>query len=266
MTGPLPGTGGPGLFRRMKRLRAECRGLYLYHLMLHGALLCLTLWKLIRGQWGHVGLSMLTMALCDVPSVLGEDALRLRVDAPLDITAGLFAVCANVCGEILGFYLRFPWWDVMLHVVWGFLAGLLGCAFLEAAQRFRLRPAAAVLTALGFAALSGILWEFFEFTMDAIFVWDMQKDAWLHSVNSVLLNPDGVNTAVVIAPESVVVDGVPWPGLLDPGLRDTMSDLLINFLGSVLAALALLLRPRPKLLRGLMPAPFPDAKDESNED
>ena len=27
------------MFRRMKRLRAECRGLYLYHLMLHGALL-----------------------------------------------------------------------------------------------------------------------------------------------------------------------------------------------------------------------------------
>ncbi|MBR3555620.1 MAG: hypothetical protein IKN89_06890 [Oscillospiraceae bacterium] len=253
------------MFRRMKRLRAECRSLYLYHLMLHTALLCLALWKLCRGLWGHVGLSLLTLALCDVPSAVGEDALRLRVDAPLDIAVSVFAVCANVCGEISGFYLRFPWWDAMLHVVWGFLAGLLGCALLEAAQRSRLRPPAAVLAALGIAALSGILWEFFEFVMDSVFLWDMQKDAWLHSVKSVLLNPDGVNAAVLAVPESVVVDGVSWPGLLDPGLRDTMSDLLINFSGSLLSAAALLVRPRLKLIRGLMPAPFSNAKDESYE-
>ena len=245
----------------MKRLRAEFRGLYLYHLMLHSALLCLALWKLIRGQWGHVGLSLLTMALCDVPSAFGEDALRLRVDAPLDVTATVFAVCANVCGEILGFYLRFPWWDVMLHVVWGFLAGLLGCAFLEAAQHSRLRPGAAALTALGFAALSGILWEFFEFAMDAFFPWDMQKDAWLQSIHTVLL--DG--SVLRVAPETVLVDGAAWPGLLDPGLRDTISDLFLNFLGSLLAALALLPRPRPRLLRGLMPAPFPPVEVGTDE-
>ena len=225
----------------------------------------MALCKLSQGRWGSVGLCMLTLALCDIPSLV-EDVLKLKVDAPVDVVASLFAVSANVCGEILGFYLRFPWWDIMLHVIWGFLAGLLGCAFVEASQRSRLRAPAAVLTALGFAALTGILWEFFEFTMDALFVWDMQKDAWLPSVNSVLLNPDGLNTAVTVAPESVVVDGETWPGLLDPGLRDTMSDLLINFLGSVLAALALLPRSRPALLRGLMPAPFPDAKDVPNED
>ena len=264
MTGPAPGTGGPGLFRRMKRLRAESRGLYLYHLMLRAAVACLGLWKLCHGFWGKAGLCLLTLALCDLPS-LGEQTLKLRVDPPLDIAVTLFAVCANVCGEISGFYLRFPWWDAMLHVVWGFLAGLIGCAFLEAAQRSRLKPAAAALTALGFAALTGILWEFFEFTMDSLFVWDMQKDAWLPGVSSVLLNPDGLNAAVTVTPETVVVDGAVWPGLLDPGLRDTMSDLLINFLGSVFAALALQLRPRPKLLRGLMPAPFPDAKDVPNE-
>lgn len=265
MTGPCPEQEGLGLFRRWKRLRAECRPLTIYHIMLRAAVACMALWKLSQGRWGSVGLCMLTLALCDIPSLV-EDVLKLKVEAPVDIVATLFAVSANVFGEILGFYLRFPWWDVMLHVIWGFLAGLLGCAFAEASQRSRLRTPAAVLTALGFAALSGVLWEFFEFAMDAVFVWDMQKDAWLSSVNSVLLNPYGLNSAVTVAPESVVVDGVTWPGLLDPGLRDTMSDLLINFLGSVLAGLALLPRPRLQLLRGLMPAPFPDAKDVTYED
>ena len=252
------------MFRRWKRLRAECRPLIVYHIMLRAAVVCLGLWKLSQGRWGSVGLCLLTLALCDIPSLV-EDGLRLKVGAPIDAVASLFAVGANVCGEILGFYLRYPWWDVMLHVIWGFLAGILGCAFLEAAQRSRLRPVAAVLTALGFAALSGILWEFFEFAMDALFVWDMQKDAWLHSVNSVLLNPDGLNAAVTVAPESVVVDGVPWPGLLDPGLRDTVSDLFLNFLGSLAAALALLPERRPKLLQSLMPVPFSDEEDENDE-
>ena len=252
------------MFHRWKRIRRECRSLTIFHMILRAAVACLGVWKLCHGRWGSFGLCMLTLALCDVPSLV-EDVLKLRVGAPIDVVASLFAVSANVCGEILGFYLRFPWWDVMLHVLWGFLAGLLGCAFAEASQRARLRPAAAVLTALGFAALSGILWEFFEFTMDSLFVWDMQKDAWLHSVNSVLLNPDGVNSAVAVAPERVVVDGVPWPGLLDPGLRDTVSDLFLNFLGSLLASLALLIRPRPKLLLGLMPAPFSEAEDANDE-
>ena len=252
------------MFRRWKRLRADCRPLLIFHFMLRAAIVCLALWKLCHGRWGSFGLCMLTLALCDVPSLV-EDVMKLRVGALIDVVASLFAVSANICGEILGFYLRFPWWDVMLHVIWGFLAGLLGCAFLEALQGTELRKYAAALAALGFAALSGILWEFFEFTMDAIFVWDMQKDAWLPSVNSVLLNPDGVNAAVTVAPETVVVDGVLWPGLLDPGLRDTISDLFLNFLGSLAAFFALLLQPRPKLLRRLMPAPFSEKEEVTDE-
>ena len=256
------------MFRRLKRLRTERPWLCLYHLMLHAAVVCLGLWKLIRGSWGHAGLCLLTLALFSLPGLL-ESALRLRLAPPLEITVTLFALCANIFGEMLGFYIRFPWWDAVLHVIWGFLAGLLGCAFLEAVQRAKLRPTAAALTALGFAALSGILWEFFEFTMDAFFPLDMQKDVWLQSVSSVLLNPSGANTAVTLVPETVTVDGSSWPGLLDPGLRDTVGDLFQNFLGSLAAALALL-SPlgrgrRSGLLRGLMPLPICDAEVERDE-
>ena len=39
----------------------------------------------------------------------------------------------------------------------------------------------------------GVLWEFFEFFADYFLKLDMQKDTVIHSINSVLLNPDGVN-------------------------------------------------------------------------
>lgn len=252
------------MYRWLRRLRKENRALYLFYIMLHAAVVCMGIWKLWQGQWGRAGLCLLTLALFSLPGA-AADALKLRLEAPLYITGALFAVCANICGEVLGFYLRFPWWDAVLHVIWGFLAGLLGCAFLEALQRARLRGWASFLAALGFAALTGILWEFFEFTMDAFFPWDMQKDVWLQSVKTILLNPEGTNAAVTVTPETVLVDGVPWPGLLDPGLRDTMSDLFLNFLGSLLSALALLPPRRGRLLRSLMPVPLSRGEEKTDE-
>ena len=255
------------MFRRWKRLWAQCRPLALGHLILRAAVLCLGIWKLSQGRWDHAGLCLLTLGLCTIPALF-EWVLKLRVDPPLGFAAAAFAVCANVCGESLGFYERFPWWDEALHVIWGFLAGLLGCALLEALQKSKLRPGAAFLTALSFSALTAVLWEFFEFSMDCIFPWDMQKDAWFQSVNSVLLNPEGLSDAVRVTAESVTVNGVPWPGLLDPGLRDTIGDLFLSFTGSLLSAFALLISLRrgkmPKLLRGLMPAPFSE-KEVSEE-
>ena len=79
------------MFRRMKRLRAECRWLYLFHIMLIAAGLCFIAWKLLRGQWGHAGLCLLTLAISDLTN-LAEPALKLRVDAPLDVAVALFAV------------------------------------------------------------------------------------------------------------------------------------------------------------------------------
>ena len=92
--------------------------------MLRAAVLCLGLWRLRQGRWDHAGLCLLTLGLCTIPA-LSEWVLKLRVDSPLGFAAAAFAVCANVCGETLGFYERIPWWDETLHVVWGFLAGLL---------------------------------------------------------------------------------------------------------------------------------------------
>ena len=69
----------------------------------------------------------------------------------------------------------------------------------------------------------------------------------------------------MMAGETVLVDGVPWPGLLDPGLRDTISDLFLNFLGSLAAAFALLPKRRLRPLQGLMPVRFPDKEDEHDE-
>lgn len=259
------------MFQRFRRLREEERGLLLCHLMLRAAVLCLLVWKLVKQEWGHAGLCALTLALFCIPA-LAETVLKLRFPPLLEVVVMLFAACANLCGEMLGFYLRFRWWDMGLHLVWGFLAGVAGCAILRIVQRERLTPLAAALSALGFAALTSVCWEFFEYFMDAVFQTDMQKSCWLPAVTSLLLNPAGTNQTVTEAAESVLVNGEAWQGFLDPGLTDTMSDLALNFAGSILAAVLVWLDARPgsrlRFLKKLMPTrrdgAEKGAKDEKN--
>ena len=94
----------------------------------------------------------------------------------------------------------------------------------------------------------GVLWEFFEFSMDAVTLTDMQKDTVLHTIATVDLNPAGKNVPVVVKGiEDVIVSGsyltvngkpmseyaFSLGGYLDIGLVDTMKDLIVNFIGAV---------------------------------
>ena len=86
----------------------------------------------------------------------------------------------------------------------------------------------------------GVLWEFFEFSMDRFFELDMQKDTVVHKISSVLLNPAGENVPIVIKNiHDVTVSGTDLGlgGYLDIGLIDTMADLFVNFIGAMVFAI-----------------------------
>ena len=81
----------------------------------------------------------------------------------------------------------------------------------------------------------GVIWEFFEFSMDMFFGLDMQKDTVVNSIHSVLLNPTGSNRPVSITGiTETVVNGIELgiDGYLDIGLIDTMKDMFVNLIGA----------------------------------
>lgn len=207
---------------------------------LYAALLGCLIWKLLAGQVGHMLLCLLTVFLVSVPALC---QLLLPVVLPwqLEVTLMLFAAAANILGEMLEFYLRFPFWDTLLHILWGFLAAAIGYSLPDLLGKGRHRSGEgpvvlAVLFVLSFASFSGVLWEFFERFMDVVFHMDMQKDSWVTLISSVSLNPAQSNTALEVAVESVTLNGRALPAYLDLGLADTMQDLFLNFLGSCLFA------------------------------
>ena len=209
------------------------------------------------------GLCILTLCLVNLPA-LCRSLLPVELPRPLEIIIMLFALSANILGEMLEFYLRFPFWDKMLHILWGFLAAAIGYSLLDFLGKDRLRsgdapPALAVFFVLSFASFSGVLWEFFERFMDVVFHTDMQKDSWLSFLSSVSLNAQRSNTPLQVAVESVTLNGAALPAYLDPGLSDTMRDLFLNFIGSCFFAVLTVPDCRKggtiRFLRYFMPCP-----------
>ena len=221
--------------------------------------------KLSSGQVGHAALCLLSIALYSLPMLLGR-LFRASLPPLLYGFAACFAAAANLGGEVSGLYLRLPFWDSALHFLWGILAAVIGYSMPDLLGRRdgvsrSLPKAAAVLLSVSFAMLTAVLWEFVEFAVDLWFHTDMQKDGWIGSVYSVLLQPEGLNQAQRVDIVSVIVNGESWPAYLDIGLRDTMLDLLWTFIGAIPGAALVSSDYRrsggSRLLHRLLPRPVP---------
>ena len=183
---------------------------------------------------------VLTLLLLYVPSWV-QVKLRIELPPPLEITILCFIFAAEILGEVNAFYVVVPNWDTMLHTLNGFLAAAVGFSMVillndDERLTFHLSPFFLALVAFCFSMTIGVLWEFFEFSMDYFFGFDMQKDTVIHSIHSVLLDPTRTNTVVTIPNiQDVVINGqsLGVGGYVDIGIIDTMKDLFVNFIGAV---------------------------------
>ncbi|MFR3787216.1 MAG: hypothetical protein ACLTWR_07990 [Agathobaculum desmolans] len=193
-------------------------------------------------RYENMFVCVLALVLFCMP-VLIERSLSIDIPPLMEGIIYCFIYAAEILGEINSFYTIIPGWDTMLHTINGFLVAAVGFALVDLfnrSERFsvRLSPLFLAIVAFCFSMTVGVLWEFFEFGADQFLGTDMQKDFIVQTVNSVSLNPSGLNTVIQTPIESLVVNGQDWMqfpgGYLDIGLIDTMKDLLVNFIGAVL--------------------------------
>ena len=214
------------------------------YLFLRAAVILIMVAQFFNRNFENVFLCLMTLVLFVMPTILER---QLRIDFPdtLEIIIMLFIFAAEILGEIRSFYVTYPHWDTMLHTLNGFLCAAIGFSLVDLfdrSERFSLQlsPVFMAIVAFCFSMTIGVLWEFFEFSMDQFFLFDMQKDTVVPMISSVTLDPAASNVPVVIKNITdviVVADGQQIPlgvgGYLDIGLKDTMADLFVNFIGAV---------------------------------
>ena len=213
------------------------------YLALRAAVIVVMVAQFFNKNFENVFLCGLTLILFILPTIFER---KLKVDLPdtLEIIIMLFIFAAEILGEIRSYYTTFPHWDTMLHTLNGFLCAAVGFCLVDLfdrSERFSLTlsPAFMAIVAFCFSMTIGVLWEFFECTMDKVLLLDMQKDTVVTAISSVALDPTGGNHTVIIKNISDVIliaDGKEIPlglgGYLDVGLYDTMADLFVNFIGA----------------------------------
>ena len=221
------------------------RSVTLVYILLRASVILVMLAQIFNRNFENVFLCVLTLFLFMVPSML-ERKLDIALPNTLEIIILLFIYAAEIMGEIGAYYVTFPYWDTVLHTLNGFLCAAIGFSLLDIlnrhnSTRFHLSPLYLAIVAFCFSMTVGVIWEFFECTMDQLFFLDMQKDTVVQSIGSIMLDPTGGNHPVVLHKITDVIvvqaDGTQTAlglgGYLDIGLLDTMEDLFVNFIGAL---------------------------------
>ena len=124
-------------------------------------------------------LCVLSLILFLVPAFL-QDKMKLTIPPVFQAIIFGFIFAAEILGEVNHYYVRIPGWDTMLHTMNGFLCAAVGFSTIyllnRGSKNIELSPFYLTLVAFCFSMTIGVLWEFFEFTMDQLFLLDMQKD------------------------------------------------------------------------------------------
>jgi len=215
-------------------------------LALRLSVILMLIFQFFNRNYENVLLCFLTLLLFQMPALFER---RLNIDLPdtLEVVILLFIYAAEILGEIRAFYVQYPHWDTILHTLNGFLCAAIGFSLVDMLNRGKrfslsLSPFYMSIVAFCFSMTIGILWEFFEFSMDFFFHFDMQKDSVLNMISTVKLDPAGGVHPVVQSDIADVIlvysDGsqraLDLGGFLDIGLFDTMQDLFVNFIGAVI--------------------------------
>lgn len=210
------------------------------HYLLRLVVILIMINQLFDRNYENVFFCLLAILLFAIPSFI-ETHTRIDIPPALENSILFFIFAAQILGEMRAYYVAFPFWDTMLHTANGFLAAAIGFSLVEILNQsqkgtFRLSPFFVAVVAFCFSMTIGVLWEFLEYFMDMVFGTDMQKDAIIHTIRSVMLDPTNSQKVITIDNiTEVTVNGIDLGlgGYLDIGLHDTIKDMFVNFIGAL---------------------------------
>lgn len=221
----------------------KSKGTFIFYTILRLMVVLTMIRSFITGNYQNAALCILSLLLFLLPAFL-EDKMHIEIPPLFQAIIFGFIFAAEILGEVNHYYVRFPGWDTMLHTMNGFLCAAIGFSMVyllnRGSKNFNLSPFYLTMVAFCFSMTVGVIWEFFECSMDLLFAVDMQKDFIVQSFGSVTLDPNNMGTPILVKDITDTVINTAsgqvfnvQGGYLDIGILDTMKDLLVNLIGAV---------------------------------
>ena len=154
---------------------------------------------LLQGRYQAAIEVAIILCITFLPVILGN-RFRVKIPHEFESLTVVFVYLSLFLGEVQGYYVRFWWWDIVLHIGSGFLLGVLGFLLVYVLNEkedvdLNLKPKFIAFFAFLFAMGMGAIWEIFEFTMDQVFGMNMQKSGLVDTMWDLIV--DGVGALVI---------------------------------------------------------------------
>ncbi len=170
------------------------------------------------------------LVVLNIPLFISKK-FRCYIPNFISISLYVFAFAHFVLGEIFRAYDKLGPYDKILHTTGGIIFAILSFSVVWLLNnsedgKVRLSPFFIVLFTFCFTMAVEYVWELIEFGMDRLFGLNMQR--WQ---DSILQNAQ-------IVQDGEIVDGTPHSIPYGNGLKDTMTDMIVNILGCLVVCVS----------------------------
>jgi len=151
--------------------------------------------SLLSGSLLNAGIAIFTLIITFLPPII-ERKWKVSYPSEFEIGVMVFIFLSLILGSIGKFYDILPWWDLFMHTLSGVIIGLVGFSLVYLLNRsswkkIKLSRAFVAMFAFCFALSLGALWEIFEFGMDSLFGWNMQRSGLQDTMTDLIVDTFG---------------------------------------------------------------------------
>lgn len=155
----------------------------------------------IRGQQWLVAFSGVAILILTFAPAIIERQLHVQLPVEFTLITCVFLYACFALGDVGDFYNRIWWWDLMLHGFSAFIMGLIGFLAIYVfymTHRVRVAPIYVSIITFAIAIAVGTLWEMFEFLADWVFGTNMQQSGLVDTMTDLMINAFGALVAAAI--------------------------------------------------------------------
>ncbi|MFN3208535.1 MAG: hypothetical protein ACE369_05960 [Roseovarius sp.] len=151
------------------------------------------IWALVNFRFELAFVALATLGLSLAPVIVASWT-QVHVPPTFIAVVVIFVAATLFLGEVFNFYERFWWWDMAMHGTSAVAFGLIGFVFvfmMFQGDRFAAPHLQLSFLAFCFATTIGTVWEIFEFAMDQLFGFNMQKSGLMDTMGDLIIDAIG---------------------------------------------------------------------------
>lgn len=170
--------------------------------LISAALMVSLAFSVWNGYWFNAAIAVMAFSLTYVPSIIQRN-YRIHIPTEFEFLFVVFIFSSLYLGEVREYYVHFWWWDIFLHTFSGVLLGMVGYVLVYVLNDqdrvpIRLTPFFIAFFSFSFAVCLGAIWEVFEFGMDSVFGFNMQKSGNVDTMTDMIVNLLGALLVAVL--------------------------------------------------------------------